>query len=446
MSYNPNEMDENEVSAQIGDFVDGQLHGSAPEAPAAAEAPAVPEKPPVPRAAAPRKPVQSSRSAPKKRTTHKRRPKRKAEYRLLGLPQLLATAVWLAMVLIIGVTLGRVMWVCAADVLAFGREAKEVSVTITKEDTLDTIIDKLEDNGLIHYPWLFQIYADLSGAEEDIVPGTFTLNTTYDYHALVNEMSSSASKREEVVVQIPEGYSCRQIFQLLEDKGVATVEELEEYAIEGDLGEYWFLEGVERGTKYCLEGFLFPDTYNFYTNGGAKHALRKLLNGFENQFNQDLQDQIITLNNLLAEKMRANGNSDEFVVENMFTVRDVITVASLIEKEAAHNLESPNIASVIYNRLFSWGNTPRYLNIDAAIVYALDGKTDLTTEDLQVDSPYNTYTHTGLTPGPITNPGMASIKAALNPADTGYFYYVLNPETGEHIFSKTYDDHVAAGG
>ena len=95
-------------------------------------------------------------------------------------------------------------------------------------------------------------------------------------------------------------------------------------------------------------------------------------------------------------------------------------MASLIEKEAAHSLESPNIASVIYNRLFSWGNTPRYLNIDAAIVYALDGKTDLTTEDLQIDSPYNTYTNTGLTPGPITNPGMASIKAALNPADTSY--------------------------
>ena len=425
MSYNPNfsdEMDDTFVSAEIGSFVEDQLHPPVPEAQPAAPA------------------------APQKRTTHKRRPKRKKEYRLFGIPQLLATAVWLALIVAIGVTLGRVMWVCAADVLAFGRPDQEVTVTITKEDDMDSIIVKLQNNDLIRYPWLFQLYADLSGAEEDIVPGTFTLNTAYDYHALVNELSSSASKREEITVQIPEGYTCRQIFQLLEDKGVATVEELEEYAAEGELDSYWFLEGVERGDKYCLEGFLFPDTYKFYTDGGAAHALRKLLNGFENQFSQELQDQIVTLNNTLAAKMRANGESDEYVVSHMFTVREVVIVASLIEKEAAHSLEGANIASVIYNRLFSWGSNPRYLNIDAALVYALEGKTELTTEDTQIDHPYNTYRNTGLTPGPIANPGMASIKSALNPADTSYFYYVLNPETGEHIFSSTYDQHVAAGG
>ena len=447
MSYKPNPqdaMDDSQVSEEISEFVEDSFFSTTPQT-GKSDVPA--EEIPVDETDFPlesytRKAHETSRP----RTTHKRRPKRKREYRLFGLPQLLATAVWLGMIVAIGVTLGRVMWVCAADVLAFGRADREVSVTITKEDTMDSIIEKLEANGLIRYPWLFQLYADLSSAEEDIVPGTFTLNTSYDYHALVNEMSSSASKREEITVQIPEGYSCRQIFQLLEDKGVATVEELEEFSAEGDLGEFWFLEGVERGDKYCLEGFLFPDTYNFYTSGGAQHALRKLLNGFENQFSQDLQDQLITLNDLLAEKMRANGNSDEYVAEHMFTVREVVTVASLIEKEAANNLEGANIASVIYNRLFSWGDTPRYLNIDAAIVYALDGKTDLTTEDLQVDSPYNTHTNTGLTPGPIANPGMASIKSALNPADTGYFYYVLNPETGEHVFSRTYDEHVAAGG
>ena len=438
MSYKPNpqdSMDEYQVSEEIAEFMVDAFYSEEPQ----------PEAAPLP-AAAPAEPKPAPVIPKPRRTAQKRRPKRKAEYRLFGLPQLLATVVWLGLTLAIGVSLGRMLWVCAADVLAFGRPDKEVSVTITKEDTLDTIIEKLEDNGLIQYPWLFQLYADLSGAEEDIVPGTFTLNTAYDYHALVNEMSSSASKREEVTVQIPEGYSCRQIFQLLEDKGVATVEELEEYAVDGDLGEYWFLEGLERDGKYCLEGFLFPDTYNFYTNGGPEHALRKLLNGFENQFSQELQDQIVLLNQLLTEKMRANGDSEEFIAENQFTVRDVVIVASLIEKEAAHSLEMSNIASVIYNRLFSWGSTPRYLNIDAAIVYALDGKTDLTTEDLQVESHYNTYTNTGLTPGPITNPGMASIKSALNPADTGYFYYVLDPETGEHIFSRTYDEHVAAGG
>ena len=468
MNYDPkfsDAMDETEVCAEIGDFVDDQLHPDTPAAEAdSAQAerktikgftipismPTLPKIADLPKLADIPKLANISKftNNPKNDEVKKARPKRKSEDTLFGLPQLLATGIWLVLVLVIGITLGRVMWVCAADVLAFGRPNEEVTITVTPEDDLNDVIDKLSEAELIRYVPLFRIYANLSGAEEDIVPGTFTLNKSYDYHALVNEMSSSASNREEVTVQIPEGYSCRQIFQLLEEKGVATVAELEEYAANGELPveDYWFLEGVERGDKYCLEGFLFPDTYNFYTHGGAKHALRKLLGGFRNQFNDDLKAQIQTLNTHLAEKMRANGKDDAYVVSNMFDVRDVIIVASLIEKEAANASEAPNIASVIYNRLFSWGSTPRYLNIDAALVYALDGKTDLTSEDTQIDHPYNTYKNTGLTPGPISNPGMSSIKGALNPAVTNYYYYVLDEATGEHVFTKSYDEHVAAGG
>ena len=122
-----------------------------------------------------------------------------------------------------------------------------------------------------------------------------------------------------------------------------------------------------------------------------------------------------------------------------YTVREVVIVASLIEKESAAPAESPKIAGVIYNRLFRWGDTPAYLNIDAALVYAQDGANE--TIDTGIDSPYNTYTHMGLTPGPISNPGLASILAALNPEAHDYYYYVLNPSTGMHQFSTTYDEH-----
>ena len=141
--------------------------------------------------------------------------------------------------------------------------------------------------------------------------------------------------------------------------------------------------------------------------------------------------------------MRDDGKSEDFIAQNQITLHQLITVASLIEKETASHEESPKIASVIYNRLFRWGDTPRYLNIDASVIYALNGKTGLTAEDMAVDSPYNTYTHTGLTPGPISNPGIASMKAALNPEDTDFYYYVLNPETGTHEFTKTYEEHQA---
>lgn len=378
----------------------------------------------------------------KERTIRKGRPKRKKGPGLFGIPHILATVIWLMIILAIGTTLGRFLWVCAADVLAFGREDKDVTVSVTSEDDMESIAQKLHSVGLVRYPKLFLLYADLTDAEEDITTGTFTLNTIYDYHALVSQMSPRSGNRVVVEdVLIPEGYNCRQIFALLEEKGICKAVDLEKYAAEGELSEYWFLEGVARGDKYCLEGFLFPDTYDFYENSTPRAALEKMLDGFEYRVNETLREKIPALNERLTAMMRKNGDSEEFIAAHQFDIRDVVNVASLIEKETASNQESYRIASVIYNRLFNWGNTPRYLNIDATVIYALGGKSDLTAEDMSVDSPYNTYTNTGMTPGPIANPGLASIEAALNPEDTSYYYYVLDPQNGVHQFSSTLAEH-----
>ena len=347
------------------------------------------------------------------RPARKGRPRRRKGEILFGLPQLAVTCVWLALIVVIGVTLGRMLWVSVADVLAFGREDRVVTVTIYETDTIDDVIDKLHKNGLIRYPSLFKLYADLAVDEGEIAPGIWDLNTNYDYHALVNMMSPSSNRKIVEDLLIPEGYTCRQIFALLEDNKICTAIDIAAYAASGELKDYWFLEGVERGDAYCLEGFLFPDTYDFYQNSSPREVLEKLLDNFNTRFSEEMQYQIQMLN--------------DNVTDGSFTVRDVVIVASLIEKETANTQESPMIASVIYNRLFNWGGTPPFLNIDAAIVYALNGKTELTSEDLQVDHPYNTYLYTGLTPGPISNPGLASLKAALNPADTNYYFYVLNP-------------------
>ena len=361
------------------------------------------------------------------RPARKGRPKRKKGEFLFGLPQIVVTIVWLALIVITGVTLGRMLWVSAADVLAFGREDRNVTVIIYEADTIDDIAEKLHNSGLVKYPGLFKLYASFAVDEGEIDPGIWDLNTRYDYHALVNMMSASSTRKVVEALMIPEGYTCRQIFQLLEEHKVCTVQDIASYAASGELKEYWFLDGVLRGDAYCLEGFLFPDTYDFYENSSPKEVLEKMLDNFNYRFTEEMKQQL----NLL------NGN----VTGNSFTLRDVVIVASMIEKETASYDESPKIASVIYNRLFNWGSTPAYLNIDASIVYALEGKTDLTTEDLRIEHPYNTYTNIGLTPGPISNPGLASIKAALNPATTNYYYYVLNPSTGYHQFSTTLDEH-----
>ncbi len=150
------------------------------------------------------------------RTAHKRRPRRRKGEGLLGIPNILATAVWLAIILAVGVTLGRMLWVCASDVLAFGREDKIVSITVYESDTIEDITEKLHKGGLIRYPELFKLYAKFAVDEGEIKPGMWDLNTLYDYHALVRMMSPSSS-REVVKVMIPEGYSCRQLFDPLQD-------------------------------------------------------------------------------------------------------------------------------------------------------------------------------------------------------------------------------------
>ena len=363
----------------------------------------------------------------------KGRPKRRSGYGLLGLPHILSTAIWLMIILMIGVTVGRMIWLCAADVLAFGRDPISVTITIDQDDDIDDVAQKLQDAGLISYPDLFKLYADLSDAMDGIRPGTYTLNSpedvepdqmiVYDYMALVSALSPHSSGLTVVEdLRIPEGYTCAQIFQLLEDNGVCTVAQLEAYAANGELDDYWFLEGVARGDKYCLEGYLFPNTYDFYENDDPERVLEKMLDAFDASFTDVMKEKLEGLDG--------------------YTIREVVIIASMIEKESANDLESFTVASVIYNRLADPDAYP-YLNIDATIVYALGGKSDLTEEDLKLDSPYNTYTNRGLPPGPISSPSQNSIAAALDPEDTSYYYYVFDPSTGEHHFSKTYAEHLA---
>ena len=382
----------------------------------------------------------------KPREPRKGRPKRKKGYGLFGIPHLIATAIWLVIIVSIGVSLGRMLWLCAADVLAFGREDKPVTITIGVNDSIEDIADTLHKNQLIRYPGLFKLYASLAVDEGEIAPGTFTLNTLYDYHAIVNGMSSYSSFREVVAdVLIPEGYNCRQIFELLQEKGICTVAELEEYAANGEFQDFWFLEDIERGDKYCLEGYLFPDTYDFYADSTPREALGKMLLGFESRIDrEETEAQLAVLNDRLTAMMRNNGCAQTYIAENQIGMKQLMIVASLIEEETSSSGESKTIASVIYNRLTQDQVYERYLGIDATILYALGYHTDaLTKEDLAIDSPYNTRLYAGLVPTPITNPGLNSIQAALDPADTDYYYYLLNPSTGVHTFSKTAAEHDA---
>ncbi len=371
----------------------------------------------------------------------KLRPKAKKGYGLLGIPHIVATLIWLAIIVFAGVSLGRVGWAVCADVMAFGKPSQVVTVTVTAEDNIGTIAKKLADAELIRYPNLFKMFAEITGKDERIDEGTYTLNSHLDYNAMINNMTSYAVAREVVEIMFPEGYNCKQIFELLEKKGVCSVEDLEDYAADGELSDYWFLEGVERGDKYCLEGYLFPDTYKFYTNDSPRRVLEKFLDGFDYRFTDKMKTDFETMKTRYAKMMASHGYGQDYINKNALTIRTLVIIASLIEKETSGGEESYDIASVIYNRLTNQSENP-YLNIDAALVYVLGGKEELTEEDKQYDSPYNTYKYPGLIPGPISNPGRESLYAALDPNDTKYLYYALNPSTGKHHFTKSYREHL----
>lgn len=381
---------------------------------------------------------------PRKKATdpmEKGRPKRKQGYGLFGIPHLAATAIWLLIIIAIGVSVARMVWLCAADVLALGRTPISTTVVINEGDTIDDIANKLKDAGLINYPSLFKLYANFTKAHEKIQPGEYHINPpdaedrniVYDFMALVDLMSPHSPSQAVVSgLRIPEGYTCAQIFQLLEDNKVCSKADLENYIAginpedpnaKSTLKEYWFLEGVTWGDKYALEGYLFPNTYDFYEDDDPQRVVEKMLDSFSANFNDVMKQKL--------EIMQA---------ESGYTIRQIIIIASMIEKETANDLESFTVSSVIYNRLHNSREYP-FLNIDATLVYAL-GKTELTQEDLAMDHPYNTYTNKGLPPGPISNPSQNSIGAALDPEDTGYYFYALDPSTGEHHFSRTYKEHL----
>ncbi len=356
------------------------------------------------------------------------------------LPSGVRTVMYVCFVLAASIALAVGIWRCADDVLALTKPDQDITVTVSQNATVEEVSRELEQNGLVRYGWLFKIYCLFSHAENTIRPGTYVLNNRYDYHAIVNGMAAASVNRAVVEITIPEGYECEDIFRLLEQHNVCTYKELAETAASHEF-DYDFLDELPYGSASRLEGYLFPDTYQFYENDDPENVIGRFLRNFDNKLTDDLREAVSELNSRLAAKMRENGFSEAEIRSGRLSLFDVITVASLVEKETAKTSESASIASVIYNRLCS--KLYPCLEIDATIQYALaERKEVLTNADKGVISPYNTYTNAGLPAGPIANPGLASIRAALFPAETDYYFYALGAD-GLHHFSSNYFEHQA---
>lgn len=326
-------------------------------------------------------------------------------------------------VVLVSCLLAELGWLAVNEVCALNKEPLTAEVTIDEGDGLGAIAKKLKKAGIIDSKFLFKLYGLFSGTAKKVDAGVYKLDTGMDYHCLEQTMQTGTSAAATVTVTIPEGYTVQQIIELLAENNVSSVEKLTEAAKNYVFEDYSFIDNENLGNISRLEGYLFPDTYEFYVKEEAVSALSRLLDNFYYWIFEDEE---------MVEMMEGED------------LKEIITVASLIEKET-DGTDRETIASVIYNRLNHSAETAYLLQIDASLVYAA-GR-EITQDDYEnLDSPYNLYTHQGLPPTPIANPGLASIKAALNPEKTNYYFYALdvNGEFGtpnRHVFSKTLADH-----
>ena len=333
------------------------------------------------------------------------------------------TAVYLLCVLLVSCLLAGIGWLLCNDLCALNKPYRETTVTISEEDSVNDVTNKLKEAGLINYKFLFKLTAPVFHAKANIDPGEYTLNTEMDYRSLIWNLHDYESDRLEaaglVQVTIPEGLNVEQTIDLLVENGISNRDELMEAAANYEFEDYTFLDPEMLGDYHRMEGYLFPDTYQFYKDKSAVLVFDTMLLSFQNQISQQM---------LAA------------IEYSKYDMQDIITIASLIEKET-DGTDREKIASVIYNRLENDGETAHFLQIDASLQYVLDH--EVTPEDYEtLDSVYNLYQHQGLPPTPIACPGLDSITAAIYPEETDYYFYVLGKD-GRHIFSKTLAEHNA---
>lgn len=308
------------------------------------------------------------------------------------------------------------------DQTASANIGQPIVITIGEDDSVDDVADTLAKYDLINIKLYFTNLIRFES--KDLKPGTYRLvvgmSTTEIVDAITTESSKAVTENKDLTVTIPEGYRIGQIADAVGEAGMnggsqAFLDALADF----DYSGYFFSDEVpSSGDKSeRLEGFLFPDTYQFKSADPPEYLIQNMLDRFENQFTQEMRDR-----------------ADEMGL----SVREVITLASIVEREAAVSNERPVIARVYLNRL----EIPMTLGADPTVQYALGkegewwpelGRNDTS----NTDSAYNTYLNLGLPPGPICNPGLDSILGVLNPDDNNYLFFVAKGDSGEHAFAET---------
>lgn len=310
--------------------------------------------------------------------------------------------------------IGAVLIFAEPEPLKFfnGNTGKKIHVKITRGMTTAEIAEQLSKKGVIASTLKFRFLSRMRGYDGQLKPGTYVFTAGMSDEDIFEKMMTG--EKYLVRLTIPEGFTVEEIAARLESLDLADREDFLKAA--KNFKPYDYIT-PNRNVRYAAEGFLFPETYDIESDYSIDEILKLMAAEFDSR---------------LTEKMRARAK------ELNLSIYDLITLASLVEKEVRYAEDRPIVAQVFLKRL----QLEMPLQSDATLQYLLDApKEDVTIDDTKIDSPYNTYQNAGLPPGPVANPGMAAIEAILNPADTDYLYFVADRE-GHNHYSYSYEEHL----
>ncbi|EKQ53747.1 MULTISPECIES: endolytic transglycosylase MltG [unclassified Clostridium] len=278
------------------------------------------------------------------------------------------------------------------------------------------ILNELDNEKKLSSKFLLRLKLSIDKRNIELKEGIYEIDTNTTFENLISSLENKAGDKDLVKLTIPEGYSVEDIAKTVEENGICTKDDFLNAVKNYELPSYVQSNNKKR---YNLEGFLYPDTYLVEKNSDANSIIKLMISRFEEILKQVKDEAKVDI-------------KDE-------DVERVITIASMVEKEARIPKDRPLISSVIYNRL----EKDMKLQIDAAVIYALGYHVDVVlNKHLEVESPYNVYKYKGLPVGPIANPGIDSIEAAVAPEKTDYLYYILQKD-GSHYFTNDYNDFLS---
>ena len=347
---------------------------------------------------------------------------------------------WLVSVAIIGAAIAVFLITGMNDLLAINRKGDNATVTvdIPKDPTLDTVTEVLAKNGIIGEPNYFRMYATLTKSDT-FTQGSYELTKDMDYQAIISNLQGNSRRTDTVEVTITEGMSVVEIAdKLVEEKALSEKDDFLKLCSSDDFDkDFDFLAAIKNGSDryFKLEGYLYPDKYEFYQNDDPKSIIYKLLNNYEKRMyeKQDFgYDKLYSVHKLMEK------------YETEYSLDEIMTIASIIQAEAADKEDMYYVSSILHNRLdadASMGVSK--LGLDSTKYYPYRSEEALPDNvSSNYKSRYDTYDNEGLPPGPICNPGMEAIKAALKPYDTSYYFF-CHDKYGNAYYASTIYEHEA---